>query len=101
MTFPDARFSGAVCFSMLHHVPSPELQNALFAEVGRVMRPGAPLVALDSVTSDALRDFHEGDSYTPIDPDALPERLQQAGFAAIEVRVNEYAWTATARRNDA
>ena len=33
----------------------------------------------------------------PIDPKALPERLQQAGFREIEVRVNEYAWTALAR----
>src|ERR1051326_8170700 len=24
MPFEDARFSGAVCFTMLHHVPSPE-----------------------------------------------------------------------------
>ena len=98
MPFPDGRFSGAVCFSMLHHVPSPELQDALFAEVARVIQPGAPLIAVDSNTSDALRDFHEGDTYMPIDPKALPERLQQAGFREIEVRVNEYAWTALARR---
>jgi SAM-dependent methyltransferase len=98
MSFPDARFSGAVCFSMLHHVPSPELQDALFAEVARVIRPGAPLIAVDSITSDALRDFHERDTYMPIDPKALPERLQKGGFRDIEVRVNEYAWTALARR---
>jgi ubiquinone/menaquinone biosynthesis C-methylase UbiE len=99
MPFPDGRFSGAVCFSMLHHVPSPELQNALFAEVARVLQPGAPVVALDSMTSDALREFHDGDTYTPIDPEGLPERLQRAGFRDIEVRVNEYAWTAMARRS--
>ena len=29
LSFPDGRFSGAVCFSMLHHVPSPELQDRL------------------------------------------------------------------------
>jgi hypothetical protein len=79
-------------------VPSPELQDALFAEVARVIRPGAPLIAVDSTTSDALRDFHERDTYMPIDPKALPERLQRGGFRDIEVRVNEYAWTALARR---
>ena len=38
VTFPDARFTGAVCFSMLHHVPSPELQDRVFAETARVLR---------------------------------------------------------------
>ncbi len=96
--FPDGRFSGAVCFSMLHHVPSLDLQDTLFAEVARVIRPGAPIVALDSVESDSLRDFHEGDTYQPIDPETLPTRLHDAGFTDIEVRVTEYAWTALARR---
>jgi 16S rRNA A1518/A1519 N6-dimethyltransferase RsmA/KsgA/DIM1 with predicted DNA glycosylase/AP lyase activity len=34
---PADRFSAATCFSMLHHMPSPELQNQLFAEVHRVL----------------------------------------------------------------
>jgi len=41
--YPDARFSGAVCFTMLHHVPTDELQDRLFGEVARVLRPGAAL----------------------------------------------------------
>ncbi len=98
LTFPDGRFSGAVCFSMLHHVPSPELQDRLFSETARVLRPGAPIVAVDSVESDGLRAFHEGDTYQPIDPTVLPERLERAGFGDVEVRVNEYGWTALARR---
>ena len=99
LTFGDGRFSGAVCFSMLHHVPSPELQDRLFAEAARVLQPGAPIVALDSMPSDGLRAFHEGDTYQPIDPDTLPARLGEAGFADVEVRVNEYGWTALARRS--
>lgn len=98
LSFPDGRFSGAVCFSMLHHVPSPELQDRLFAEAARVLRPGAPIVALDSVESEDLRTFHEGDTYQPIDPATLSVRLQDAGFTDVEVRVNEYGWTALARR---
>lgn len=100
MTFPDGRFSAAVCFSMLHHVPSPELQDRLFAEAARVLRPGSPMVAVDGIESDAVRTFHEGDTYQPIDPETLPARLQAAGFAGVEVRVNEYGWTALARRAD-
>jgi SAM-dependent methyltransferase len=98
LSFPDGRFSGAVCFSMLHHVPSPELQDRLFAEAARVLRPGAPIVALDSVESEGVRTFHEGDTFQPIDPATLPARLQDAGFTDVEVRVNEYGWTALARR---
>jgi SAM-dependent methyltransferase len=98
LSFPDARFTGAVCFSMLHHVPSPESQDQLFAEAARVLRPGAPLVALDSVESDRLREFHEGDTYQPVDPETLSSRLEGAGFRDVEVRTNEYGWTALARR---
>ena len=98
LSFPDGRFSGAVCFSMLHHVPSLTLQNRLFAEAARVLRSGAPIVALDSVASEDLRTFHEGDTYEPIDPATLPTRLRDAGFTDVKVRVNEYGWMALARR---
>jgi SAM-dependent methyltransferase len=98
LTFPNDRFSGAVCFSMLHHVPSDELQNRLFAEAARVLRPGAPLVAVDSLASDDIRAFHAGDTYQPIDPDTLAARLETAGFTGVEVRTNQYGWTALARR---
>src|SRR5262245_13909908 len=49
MDFEDSRFSGATCFAMLHHVPSADLQDRLFAEVARVLRPGALFVASDSL----------------------------------------------------
>ena len=98
LPFPDSRFSGALCFSMLHHVPSPQRQDRLFREAARVLRPGAPFLALDSVESEALRSFHEGDTYQPIKPTTLQPRLQDAGFTAVEVRTNDYGWTALARR---
>jgi 16S rRNA A1518/A1519 N6-dimethyltransferase RsmA/KsgA/DIM1 with predicted DNA glycosylase/AP lyase activity len=31
LPFPTKRFSAALCFTMLHHVPSVELQDRLFA----------------------------------------------------------------------
>jgi ubiquinone/menaquinone biosynthesis C-methylase UbiE len=40
MPFGESEFSGAVSFTMLHHVPSQELQNKVFAEVLRVLKPG-------------------------------------------------------------
>ncbi len=94
---PPGRFSGAACFTMLHHVPSVGLQDRLFAEVARVLRTGATLVASDSLPSDELAAHHDGDTYNPIDPGSLPSRLQAAGFAEVEVRTNEFGWAATAR----
>ena len=35
MSLPDASFDGAVCFTMLHHVPSATLQDRLLSEVAR------------------------------------------------------------------
>jgi len=40
MPFSDAYFSGGVSFTMLPHVPSPELQDKLLREVWRVIKPG-------------------------------------------------------------
>jgi ubiquinone/menaquinone biosynthesis C-methylase UbiE len=40
MPFTDGQFLGAVSFTMLHHVPSPELQDQLLHEVWRVIAPG-------------------------------------------------------------
>lgn len=93
----DDRFSGAVSFTMLHHVPTAALQDRLFAELARVLAPGGVLVLSDSVASDDLRSFHDGDTYNPIDPETLPARLERAGFAEIDVQSNFYGFIAHAR----
>jgi ubiquinone/menaquinone biosynthesis C-methylase UbiE len=100
LAYQDNRFSGAACFTMLHHVPSVELQDRLFAEIARVLRPGAPLVASDSLGSAELEAHHEGDTYNPIDPLTLPARLAEAGFADVNVRTNEHGWALIARVAD-
>ncbi|MGV0716707.1 methyltransferase domain-containing protein [Mycolicibacterium sp. XJ662] len=97
LAFADRTFTGAACFTMLHHVPTVELQDRLFAEVARVLRPGAALVASDSLGSDELAEAHEGDTYNPVDPTSLPDRLAAAGFGDIEVKTTDYGWAAIAR----
>ena len=67
MPFPDASFTGAVCFTMLHHVPSAELQDRLLAETCRVLKPGAAIAGSDSRTSFRFRLFHVMDTCVPID----------------------------------
>ncbi len=98
LDFPDGRFSGAACFTMLHHVPTVELQDRLLAEVARVLRPGAALVASDSLGSDAMEAAHSGDTYNPVDPSGLPDRLSAAGFERIDVLTNDFGWAAIAYR---
>jgi ubiquinone/menaquinone biosynthesis C-methylase UbiE len=97
LPYADDRFTGAACFTMLHHVATDERQDLLFAEVARVLRPGAPLVASDSLASDELRAHHEGDTYNPVDPSTLPSRLTTAGFGHVEVRTNPFGWAVIAR----
>jgi SAM-dependent methyltransferase len=98
MPFADGRFSGVATFTMLHHVPTVELQDRLFVEVHRVLRPGGILVANDSVASADLEMFHDGDVYNPIEPDTVAARLEEAGFVDVEVATNPFAWAARARR---
>lgn len=97
LPFPVGRFSGAVCFAMLHHVPTTEQQDRIFAEVARVLRPGAPLVASDSVHRPDLEAFHEGDTYLPLDPATVADRLEAQGFVAVVVEAHDQGWAARAR----
>jgi ubiquinone/menaquinone biosynthesis C-methylase UbiE len=97
LPYSDDCFSGAACFTMLHHVPTVELQDKLFAEVARVLQPGAALVASDSLASDELKAHHEDDTYNPVDPSSLPKRLAAAGFEHVDVRTNQFGWAVIAR----
>lgn len=98
LDYPDGRFTGAACFTMLHHVEPAQRQDQLLAEIARVLRPGAVLVASDSLASEPLQQMHAGDTYNPIDPQTLPDRLASAGFVDIEVRTNEFGWAASAHK---
>ena len=84
------RFSAATCFSMLHHMPSPEIQDRLFAEVYRVLRPGGAFIGTDSIDSKSIREFHVDDVFVPVDPETLASRLKAIGFANVRVEVASY-----------
>jgi ubiquinone/menaquinone biosynthesis C-methylase UbiE len=98
LAYADGSFTGAACFTMLHHVPTNDLQDRLFGEIARVLRPGAPLVASDSLGSDDLAAFHTEDTYNPVDPASLSDRLAAAGFTDVDVRTNPYGWAVRARK---
>ncbi|HEY3748026.1 MAG TPA: methyltransferase domain-containing protein [Pseudonocardiaceae bacterium] len=85
MPFRDNGFSGVVCFTMLHHVPSPALQDDLFAEAHRVLAPGGVFAGSDSQLSLRFRLLHLGDTMVVVDAATLPDRLAEAGFTDIRI----------------
>ncbi|MGP3757217.1 class I SAM-dependent methyltransferase [Streptomyces sp. IBSNAI001] len=87
LKFADDSFDSAASFTMLHHVPTIALQNCLLAEILRVLRPGGVLVGADSLHSQSLHAFHEGDVYNPVEPAAFLVRLQTLGYVDITLGV--------------
>jgi ubiquinone/menaquinone biosynthesis C-methylase UbiE len=85
--YPDASFDTVATCTMLHHIPTRALQDKVLAEAFRVLRPGGTFLGSDSLPSDGLHRFHEGDTYNPVEPAAFLTRLQVAGFAEITLRV--------------
>ena len=96
--FPDGSFSGAVSLTMLHHVPSRELQDRLLAEVRRVLKPGAWFAGTDSLASLRWRLYHLFDTCVPVAPATFGQRLEQAGFVDATVDSNPWAFRFRARR---
>jgi SAM-dependent methyltransferase len=84
---PDDHFSSVVCFTMLHHVPDARLQDRLFVEAFRVLRPGGVFAGSDGVPSLMFRILHFRDTCNPVPPETLPDRLRAAGFHDVEVKV--------------
>jgi len=97
LPLPDARFSAAVSLTMLHHVPSVELQDKLLGEVHRVLRPGGLFVGSDSRESMLFRLAHLFDTMVVVDPAAFPDRLTRAGFSDVRVDAVDRAFRFSAR----
>jgi SAM-dependent methyltransferase len=89
---PTGSFTGAASFHMLHHVATDAGQDEIFAELRRLLGPGGRLAMADGVDREGVREFHEGDTYHPVDPDGLPARLERAGFAGVRVGRHEIGW---------
>ena len=98
MPFADEQFTGTASFTMLHHVPSPQLQDKLLREVRRVLKPGGFFVGSDSLESLFMRLIHIGDTLVPVNPDTFGGRLQAAGFEGIEIEKASKAFRFRAQR---
>lgn len=98
LPFADESFTGAVCFTMLHHVPSPDLQNELLREVHRVLRAGGVFAGSDSQWSRFMQLIHIADTLVPVDPSTFGDRLADAGFSRIDVSTNGRTFRFQAQR---
>jgi SAM-dependent methyltransferase len=101
MPLPGSTFDAAVCFTMLHHVPSAALQDRLLTEVARVLRPGGVFAGVDSRSSLPFRLIHLFETMVVVDPDGFAERLRSAGFGDVQVDANPYAFRFRARKPSA
>jgi SAM-dependent methyltransferase len=98
MSLADSTCDGAVSLTMLHHLPSPALQDRLLAEVARVLRPGGVFVGFDAVPGPVFRLLHAFDTMVVIDPSTFSRRLGGAGFTDITVDVRARGFRFRARR---
>jgi SAM-dependent methyltransferase len=98
MPFENARFTGAVSLVMLHHVPSPELQNDLVREVCQVLKPGGVFAGMDVRQNLAMRLIHINDTLVPVEPGTFAGWLKAAGFQDVAIDANSYAFRFHARR---
>ena len=87
LDYPDESFDTVASFTMLHHVPTRAAQDRVLAEAFRVLRPDGTFIGSDSLASDGLHHFHEGDTYNPVEPASFLTRLQTTGFGTITLIV--------------
>lgn len=98
MPFADGSFTGAVSFTMLHHVPSRMLQDRLLAEVYRVLRSGGMFIGTDSRWSRSFQLAHLRDTMVIVNPDTFAARLAAAGFTNVSIDRTKGSFRFQARR---
>lgn len=98
MPFPPQQFDSVVCFTMLHHVPTPAQQDALFADALRVLRPGGVFAGSDGLDSRLFRLIHVGDTCVPVPPEHAADRLTRIGFTDVDIETGATSFRFRARR---
>jgi ubiquinone/menaquinone biosynthesis C-methylase UbiE len=98
LPFAHQTFSSALAILVLHHLKSAELQDQMFAEVCRVLRPGGIFAAFEVTDSWFHRLGHIRSTFTPLAPGSVPPRLSAAGFSSIALDLRKGAFRLTAIR---
>jgi len=98
LPFPDRCFSAAVAILVLHHLQSRELQDRMFAEVHRVLRPGGSFFAAEITDGWLNRAVHYKSTFTPLAPASAFARLTTAGFSRVSVDFRQGGFRIRARK---
>lgn len=98
LPFADQSFTSAVCILVLHHLQSRELQDRLFAEAFRVLKPGGIFLAAEINDTWLHRTVHYKSTFTPLTPGSAFARLTAAGFSRISVDMRSGGFRLAAMR---
>jgi SAM-dependent methyltransferase len=98
LPFADQSFSSAVAILVLHHLNNRELQDCMFAEVHRVLRPGGSFFAAEITDGWLNRAVHYKSTFTPVAPASAFARLTAAGFSRVSVDFRKGGFRIRARK---
>jgi SAM-dependent methyltransferase len=98
---PAGEFSTVLCFSMLHHMPTRQQQDELFAEVSRLLRPGGLFVGVDALDSDFMREAHIDDTFVPVGLDSIASRFDAANLGNTVIEPRDYQFRFRTTKPDA
>jgi ubiquinone/menaquinone biosynthesis C-methylase UbiE len=98
LPFDDQSFSSAVAILVLHHLKNRELQDRMFAEVHRVLRPGGSFFAAEITDGWLNRAVHYRSTFTPLAPASAFARLTAAGFSRVSVDFRKGGFRIRARK---
>jgi ubiquinone/menaquinone biosynthesis C-methylase UbiE len=98
LPFPDHTFSSVVAVLVLHHLKSPEQQNAAFQEFHRVLRPGGMFFAFEVRDGWLQHAVHLRSTFVPVSPASAFARLTVAGFSRVAVDIERTAFRVCALR---
>ncbi len=98
LPFTDQTFSSALAILVLHHLKSAELQDQMFAEAFRVLRPGGIFIAFEITDGWFHRVGHVRSTFTPVAPSSVSGRLNAAGFSTVALDVRRGAFRFTGVR---
>jgi ubiquinone/menaquinone biosynthesis C-methylase UbiE len=101
LPFAAQTFSSALAILVLHHLRSTQLQDQMYAEAFRVLRPGGVFIAFEIPDSWFHRIGHIRSIFTPVTPNSVFPRLTAAGFSKITLDVRKGAFRLTAVRPSA
>ena len=98
LPFASQTFSSILSILVLHHLKSTQLQDQMFAETLRVLRPGGVFIVLEIPDSWFHRVSHIRSTFTPVAPSSVFPRLSAAGFSRIALDLRTGAFRVTAIR---